>query len=160
MKIKFLVFILIMIARLNPGFTQCNISSSTTFSYYSKGIVNSLMYQSSISSPSIYGKACDGMFTSLLTQNEISTSFIDAGPLRQIDIFPNPVYSLLNITWNGIDLDCRVELGTTLGVKLKTYHRDKNESISRLELQDLSPGFYVLIIRNASYQHSIKILKL
>lgn len=160
MKIKFLVFIFIMMARLNRGITQCNISYASTFSFYSKSIVNSLIYQSSVSSPSIYGKACDGMFTSPLTQNEISTSFIDAGPLQLVDIFPNPVNSLLSINWNGIDMNCRIELTTSLGVKIKTYQRATNESITRLEVQDLSPGFYVLIIRSASFQNSIKILKL
>ena len=156
------ILMITLISSFNIASSQCNISSPGIFSYYSTGTSNGLIIQSAIGRSFIFGKACNGMFTSLLTSNDLATFYLNAGPLKQVNIFPNPIESILNIAWSGIELDCLLEIATPLGSKIKTFHRDKRESVSRIDIQGLSPGLYILIISNPAhqYQYSTKLLKL
>lgn len=162
MKIKFIFLVTILAGKMNPGEAQCNIVVASTFSYYGIPNSNGLIYQSAISLPSVWGKSCNGLFSSPLLSSELSTSYNTISPLNVLSVFPNPILSALSIDWHGINLNCLVEIITPLGTKVKSFYRKNDESISKVDVKDLSLGFYILRISNVErqYQYSIKLLKL
>ncbi len=162
MKIKFFFLVVMLAGNMYRGASQCNIGVAGTFTFYGIRSSNDLIYQSAISLPSVWGKSCNGLFSSPLLSSDMSTSYNASGPLQQLSVFPNPVLSSFSIDWNGINLNCHVEIITPLGTKLKSFNRNSGEPISRIDIGGLAMGFYILCISNAEhqYQYSIKLLKL
>lgn len=91
--------------------------------------------------------------TVVSVEEEQNSSFV------QLKAYPNPVSNMLKISGSQIDLD-KVELSvySILGEKLN-LSTTRNGSVASINFSNLTPGIYILVIRNDIVNYTTKIIK-
>lgn len=128
---------------------QCNYSPITAIRY-SVEDCRGMTFQSLIGSPiPNYGVSESLLFTSVLTSDIVITSTKDFYHYS-FNLYPNPTIGELTIDWlNDEDVDATIV--STLGQIVKKYRFPSNTKV-KLDVSELSPGFYSLVIKNKSNQ--------
>ncbi len=91
--------------------------------------------------------------TVVSVEEEQNSSFVE------VKAYPNPVSSLLNISGSYIDLDdAELSVYSILGEKLD-LRITRNGSFASINFAELTPGIYILIIKNDVVSYTTKIIK-
>ena len=95
--------------------------------------------------------------------NIIITSFIGINDLQadyEINIFPNPVNDILNISFNGFMGTLELSLLNMQGQQLKSKTFNCNSSVNNetLDVSDLAPGVYFVKLFNQDFVRVIKLI--
>ena len=91
--------------------------------------------------------------TIVSVEEEQNSSFVE------IKAYPNPVNNILSVSGSYIDLNqAELSVYSILGEKLN-LNTTKNGSIASINFSDLTPGIYILVIKNEVVNYTAKILK-
>tara|TARA_B110001452_G_scaffold230435_1_gene206781 strand:- start:722 stop:2470 length:1749 start_codon:yes stop_codon:yes gene_type:complete len=85
-----------------------------------------------------------------LSNNNNNNSIIES----QVSVYPNPTNSIITI--NSITIFNHIEVYSIIGQKIFSKPLDLNQ---RLDLSELSPGLYTIVLLNNEQIQSIKIIK-
>lgn len=78
----------------------------------------------------------------------------------EVKAYPNPVSSTLNISGSYIDLnEAELLVYSILGEKLD-LETNRNGSLASINFSDLTPGIYILVIKNDVISYTSKIIKM
>lgn len=81
----------------------------------------------------------------------------------QIDIYPNPTTDYLNIQLAGTELNSEVSfhLHNIIGNEVKVEFEKMGDNKYRINVETLSPGYYLLAIKetNTKFSKTLKFLK-
>ncbi len=92
--------------------------------------------------------------------DSLTLSDIDEINSGELDIYPNPVISRLNIKYNSnLHLKNKIKIISIQGNTLFRLNIDSNSNYT-IDLNDLKPGFYFITMTNNNYFITKKILKL
>ena len=95
--------------------------------------------------------------SSLSTYNfSIETTLSNGDNLLEniVSVYPNPTNSITNI--DSIEIFNQAEVYSVLGQKIVSKQLDLNQ---RLDLSELNPGFYNVVLKNNQQIKTIKIIK-
>ena len=91
--------------------------------------------------------------TVVSVEEEKNSSFVE------VKAYPNPVSNTLNISGSYIDLnDAELSVYSVLGEKLD-LRTTRNGSFASINFSDLTPGIYILVIKNDIISYTAKIIK-
>ena len=91
--------------------------------------------------------------TVVSVEEEQNSSFVE------VKAYPNPVSNMLNISGSLIDLnDTELSVYSILGEKLD-LRTTRNGSFASINFSDLTPGIYILVIKNDLISYTAKIIK-
>jgi len=135
-----------------PVLPPLNTTTSATLSYTTSGLIPGTTYHFAIRN------VC-GIDTSLWTTLSFTTTntlVSSTNRLASIVAFPNPADHTLNIT--GLEINDRLELTDVTGRKIRTIIELVLPK-ARLDVRNLAPGFYHLIITRGTEKQAFPILK-